>query len=386
MRKYSYVDGDQHLEIAPEAWAPFVEARFRDQTPRTVKLPDGGDAWQMPGSNKLVPAGLNLSAGLARGMHWERLKTSGISYADNPPGTGNGEHHLKEMDVDGVDAAVLYPAVFGQRTLDEGAIGRDAYIALVRGYNDWQSKEYCAADYDRLLGCGLLPTTGVDAAVAELYRLAKMPGIRTVALHQWPNGGPAPAPGVDDRFWAAAVETGMPLSVHITFGGGKAADLPPKDAPAGNWIPINGLLTRVDANGSSYTAMQLITSGVFDRFPTLKFAYAETGASWVPFFSEAADSNYERHRWHANLRLENPPSYYIKQHFIWGIQDDFAAIRIRHEIGVDRIMWSTDFPHAASDWPVSQPLVAKMFGGVPEEEKSAICAGNAIKFFRLNGA
>lgn len=386
MQQYQYVDGDQHLEIAPEAWKPFVDARYRDLAPRTVKLPNGGDAWQMPGTDKLIPAGLNLAAGQARGVHWERLKTSGVAYADNPPGTLDGEGHLREMDADGVDAAILFPAVSGQRTIDDGAVGRDAYVALIRGYNDWQSKEYCAANYDRLLGCGILPTTGVEDATAELYRLAKMPGIRTVVMHQWPNGSPRPDPVIDDRFWAAAAETAMPLSIHIAFGGGAAAETPPPGAQAGNWAPINKLLCRVDANGASFSAMQLITSGIFDRYPALKFAYAEAGASWVPFFAESADTNYVRHRWHAGIKLDNLPSYYIKNHFLWGIQDDYAAIRIRHEIGIGNIAWSTDFPHAASDWPASMPLVNRMFAGVPEAEKRAICAGNAVRFYRLGAA
>lgn len=382
MRDYRYISADSHLEVSPDQWRPHVDARFHEWTPRVVKHESGGDAWIMPGKSQPVAVGLNVAAGFARGKDWDRLRISGISYADNPAGTGNGEQRIKEMDVDNIDAEILFPAVSGQRTLDDGAMPRDAYIGIIEGYNNWLSKEFCAVDYDRLLGCALLPITGVDDATAELYRVAKLPGIRTVVLHQWPNGGPTPKPE-DRKFWAAAVETGVPLSAHISFGGGRAADLPPKDAPVGNWAPHNVLLTRVDAQGGSYAATQLITSRVFDEFPTLRFAFAETGASWVPFYMEAADSNYMRHGPQAKIKLDHEPSWYIKRKFLWGIQDDTFSIKYRHDIGVENIAWATDFPHAACDWPLSMPLVEKMFAGVPAEEKYKICAGNAIEFYKL---
>lgn len=383
MRKYSYVSADSHLEVPPTFWRPHVDAKYREWAPDVVKLPNGGDAWKLAGKDNPVPVGLNVSAGLARGKHWENLKITGISYADNMPGTGTGEQRLKEMDLDKIDAEILFPAVAGQRALNDTAMPNEAYLAIVRGYNDWLSKEYCAVDYDRLLGCALLPVTGVEDAAAELRRVAKLPGIRTVVLHTWPNGGPKPDPEKDAQFWEAAVETGLPLSAHISFGGGRAADLPPTEA-GGNWAPINHLMCRIDAQGGSYAAMQLITSRVFDNYPSLRFAFAETGASWVPFFMEAADSNYMRHHHQAKFDLAHEPSWYIKRHFLWGIQDDFTAVKWREDIGVEHILWATDFPHAACDWPLSMDLVDRMFAGVPANEKYAMCAGNAIKFYKLN--
>jgi predicted TIM-barrel fold metal-dependent hydrolase len=289
------------------------------------------------------------------------------------------------MDEDNIDAEILFPAVSGNRGIDAEKTPREAAVGVVRGYNDWLSQEFCAVDPDRLLGVALIPQTNVDDATAELYRLAEMPGIRTAVLHQWPNGGPTPKPEEDMKFWQAAAETGLPLSVHIRMGGGAVADVP-ANAPKGNWSPINKLLTRVDASGATYVATQMIASRIFDRFPDLQIGFAETGASWVPFYIESADSNYTRHRWQAGFELDHEPSHYIKRNFLWGIQDDFASIRIRHEIGVDKILWATDFPHAACDWPESMDLVERMFDGVPADEKYAICAGNAVRFYRLNGS
>ncbi len=86
MRDYEIVSTDSHLEVPPDSWRPFVDPEFQDYAPKVVKLPNGGDAWLMPGKENPVPLGLNFSAG--RGF--ENLKVSGISYADGLVGAGDG--------------------------------------------------------------------------------------------------------------------------------------------------------------------------------------------------------------------------------------------------------------------------------------------------------
>ena len=73
MRHYEIVSTDSHLEVSPDQWRPYVDAEFREYVPKVVKLPNGGDAWLMPGKLQPVPLGLNFSAG--RG--WENLQDLG---------------------------------------------------------------------------------------------------------------------------------------------------------------------------------------------------------------------------------------------------------------------------------------------------------------------
>lgn len=374
---YRYVSVDSHLEVSPDQWRGHVDPEFREYVPEVVELDGGGDAWKLPGDGPLIPLGLNFSAG--RG--WENLKPSGISYAEGLVGAGDGAQRLREMDSDGVDAEILFAAVAGQRAL-QGRIPDEAYCALARGYNDWLSQEYTAADPDRLLGAAILPVTCTDDAVAELRRVADMPGIRTVVLHDWPNASGKPSPE-DDRFWAAAVELGFPISAHVSFGEGEEAERRAA-AEAGNFnfAPPPALLTRV-GGVTAYTCTQMILAGVFDRFPDLRIAIAECGASWVPTYAEQADTNYVRHRHWAGIDLPHPPSWYIQRHFLFGIQDDFLAVKYRHDVGVGNIAWSTDFPHVATDWPHSMDLIKRMFDGVPEDEKQRMVCGNAVDFYGL---
>src|SRR3954452_1455582 len=220
MLDYQVVSTDSHLEVPPYMWEPFVDKEFREFVPKVVKLPSGGDAWLMPGKSQPVPLGLNFSAG--RGF--ENLRPSGISYEEGLVGAGDGKQRIAEMDQDGVDAELLFPAVSGQRTLDAAAIPADAYVALARGYNDWLSQDYTAVNPDRLWGLAILPCSKVEDSIAELERIAGMAGIRGVVLHQWPNGKPYPIAEEDDKFWKRAIELKVPLTAHVMLGGGLAAE------------------------------------------------------------------------------------------------------------------------------------------------------------------
>lgn len=385
MRDYEVVSTDSHLEVSPDQWRPFVDKEFQDWAPKVVKLPTGGDAWLMPGKSQPVPLGLNFSAGLG----WENLKTTGLSYSDGLVGAGDAKQRLTEMDQDGVDAELLFPAVSGQRTLDAAAIPPEAYVALARGYNTWLSQEYTAEDTDRLLGLAILPCSTVEDAIAELERIATMPGIRGVVMHQWPNGKPYPVADEDDKFWKRAIELDVPLTAHVSLGGGLEAETKAlaEAAASGvslmNFAPMTRMLSKTVTHGSQ--VIQFIQNGYFDRFPELQVFFAESQIGWIPEFKEDADENWNRHKfWSGADSWAHEPSWYVDNHTHWGFQVDRFGVKVRHDIGVDRIQWSTDFPHVQCDWPDSRKIIAEQFKDVPADEKRKIICDNAVKYFRLD--
>jgi len=136
-------------------------------------------------------------------------------------------------------------------------------------------------------------------------------------------------------------------------------------------------------------AVQMLLDGLFDRFPKLKVYMAETHAGWVPFFYHMADLRYSRHHWWAEdlmgyKKLSRLPSEYMKEHIYWGILDDPIGVEMRHHVGVDKIMWSTDFPHQESDYPDSLSVLNRIFKGVPDNERWMMVAGNCVDFFHLD--
>jgi predicted TIM-barrel fold metal-dependent hydrolase len=142
-------------------------------------------------------------------------------------------------------------------------------------------------------------------------------------------------------------------------------------------------------HSGSVEASQLIVAGVFDRFPKPQIYWAENNIGWLPYFYEQIDHEYAINRFWAERQLGLPklkrlPSEYLKEHAHWGFFEDHVGVRLRHEIGVDRMMWSTDFPHVVSRWPKSLQKLEQQMAGVPEEERRKMVAGNAIRFFGLD--
>jgi predicted TIM-barrel fold metal-dependent hydrolase len=135
---------------------------------------------------------------------------------------------------------------------------------------------------------------------------------------------------------------------------------------------------------------QLIASGVFDRLPDLRLFFAETRLGWVPFWMNEANFWYERHRHWAQRYLgfkplQRKPSEYMQEHFLFSVQGpELVAIELRHHLGVEHIMFATDFPHIESEWPNTKPTLDDLTASLSPDEKYKIVAGNVIDYFGLD--
>ena len=387
-REYRLMSSDGHLEVPPERWSGRVPAKYRDRAPRTVHLPDGGDALLIEGQPLLEANFLDLRAGRPAGQ-WQPF---GLKVAD-AAGTGSPEQRVGEQDKDGLDAEVLFPAMVAGPVFWRNIAHDDVYKAVIRAYNDWLAEEYCAVAPDRLIGMGVIPITNVDDAVAELEHCARL-GLKGILLGALPNAKGYPTPE-DDRFWAAAVDIGMPVTVHVQFNRtGPRATQPtlryPKEVPEVMQRlrrPFLELICNIGL-APAVSIAQLVLSGVFDRFPRLRAFFAETRLGWVPFWLEHADLWYRRHLGWAEEQLgfkplKALPSEYVREHVYFSVQYERVAVEERRHVGVDRIMFATDFPHIECEWPNTRPLVEEIYADIPEPEKRKIWAENAVEFFKL---
>jgi predicted TIM-barrel fold metal-dependent hydrolase len=323
------------------------------------------------------------------GKPYEEI-TIGGSY-ETTPGTGSPEQRVREQDIDGVDAEILYSGASNQN-LWRGIKNDEAYRAVVRAHNDYVGEEYCPTAPERLFGLGLIPETGVADAISEMEHCLDL-GMKGIALNAFPSGRSYPSPE-DDKFWAAVVELDVPLTVHVEFGfpgttyGGRNQAFKYERAPEDG---ENDVILRFGKYGfrGAQNAVQLIWTGVFDRFPSLRIYFAETQIGWIPNFLEQMDNHYQRHRYWADRLLglkplKRMPSEYVLEHCYWGFLYNPVGVRtVRQELGVDRVMWASDFPHAETDWPNSRKTLDENFAGVPEAETYRMVAGNAIDFFHL---
>ena len=140
----------------------------------------------------------------------------------------------------------------------------------------------------------------------------------------------------------------------------------------------------------SKQVVQMIWAGAFDRFPKLNIYVAEVQIGWVPNWMDQMDNEYGRQQYWAERvlglpRLKQMPSEIAREHCYWGFNRNPVGVRIsRREMGVDNVMWASDFPHLESDWPNSRKVIAENFAGSTEEEMWKMTVGNAVKYFHLN--
>lgn len=359
---YRLISADGHVVEPPDVWVDRVPAKFKERCPRIERFPEG-DAWIIEGVADPVNFGWNACAG-----NDPKTMNGWARYEEIRQGCFDPKVRLDEMDTDGVDAEVLYPtprlsqAIFANNDTD-------FHVACVQAYNDWLS-EYTGHAPDRFCGAIMLPNRGADRALAEFDRVFGRPGMKTVVIGAYPNGT-LELTADDDRVWGRLAEAGCTLNIHVSLS---------QTMPSAHRSPLPGFGRFYDAPNR---IVQLIFNGVFDRFPSLNLAIAEVDIGWVPYFKEQIDNNYRRLAPANGYNLRMLPSEYVERHVHFSYMTDTFGLQHRHDIGVERILWSSDYPHVSADWPYSWRTIQASLAGVPREERDLILAGNAQRLYHF---
>jgi hypothetical protein len=190
---YPIIDADAHVNEPPELWQEGVPAKWRERAPR-VEHSERGDMWIFDGGKERWPVGLTATAGQSP----FQIGPMGQTYATMRRGSFDTEARLADLDADGIHAQVLYPSVTlkGARIYSEE---RELQLACVRAYNDWLLS-FTRPSGGRLIGQAIVPTTGLDDAIAELDYAMKS-GHKGAVISSFPNGTLHPQAD-DEPFWA----------------------------------------------------------------------------------------------------------------------------------------------------------------------------------------
>ncbi|MHB8439720.1 MAG: amidohydrolase family protein [Acidimicrobiales bacterium] len=379
-REYRLISADGHVVEPPDMWTKYLPKKFHERAPKLVKDAKGGDAWELVPGTAPMPLGLVTNAGQF-GKRYEELEWYGSTYDTILKGSFEGKARIDEQDFDGVDAEVLFPS---QRTM--GAFmaqeDDDYHLAGLEAYNTWMHDEFMAADPKRLIGLAQMP--GVDVKTACKWLIdAKASGFRGVIISAYPSGGNSLS-DEDDVFWELAEAEQMPVHIHSGLrqaGKRKAGSFQQAAAAAGRQI---GLAEMGGPVGEASGVMsKFIYSGVFDKFPSLQMVAVECGVGWIPHFLEHMDDHYWRNRTWTNSQLKMLPSEYFRRNWKATFIREPFAVATRHWIGIDNMMWSTDYPHHRHDWPYSRRIIEESMGGVPDEERRRLVCDNAKELYRL---
>lgn len=359
LRQYHLISADSHINEPADLWTSRAPKKLADRVPRVERF-DEGDAWVIEGMSGPMPIGLNACAGQD-----PRLRQNWVRFDEIRPGGWDPAARIQEIEIAGVDAEVLYPTPrLGHAiaaTTDE-----ELHVAMVRAYNDWLD-EYASYDLLRFRALPLLPNLGVELALAEIDRVGGRASTGGFVINAYPGGTTDPQPE-DDPVFATLAERQITLNIHVGLV---------------NKMPQQKNLLALPAAGRFLGAtthlIELIFSGVFDRFPDLQLVFAEVDCGWLPYFKEQLDDGYQRYRFRFDLK--KLPSEYIEQHVHFTWVTDTHGIDNRHSVGVDKMLWSSDYPHGSSNYPNAWSPTKAAMSGVPPEERELMLVGNAKRLY-----
>jgi predicted TIM-barrel fold metal-dependent hydrolase len=288
------------------------------------------------------------------------------------PGYHDPVARLAAMDRDGVDAEVLYSDVSAFRAF--GLVKGD-WRPISRAFTDHLS-EFAATDPKRLVVSYQVPIIDIEYAVAEVQRLAGL-GARAVHLPNFPSefGLPDYHEERYNPLWAVLQETGISISHHL----GNRASL--YDVFQRDPTPQAGIFTALPGLALAEVVAWWILTGTLERFPGLKIVFVEPNLYWIPGFLDGLDRKAARGYSFPGMRLK--PSEYFHRNMAATFMDDEVGLRQRHLVGIENILWSTDFPHPATTWPNSREIVDRQFTDIPDSERDLICRDNAARIYGL---
>jgi uncharacterized protein len=386
VRVSEIISADCHLDfwyLPGELFVSEAPAAMKDRMPRVEQIGDGR-AWTYKGEviRHVGDVGLgrdNKRADQAvASVRLRRKARTGI-YDDALHGRfrpADADLRIKDQDLDGVDAEVIYGILGLSRRVADGEVMAHVY----RIYNDYVYENLRKKHPGRFAPLACLPNNSPEEAAEELRRVARLgfTGVELIASdsvkpvwdHDW------------DPVWAAAEDSGLPVSFHNQ--GLDAVREVPRDDPhyEENSLARNAVRQAVSRFGSAQFLASIIYSGAFDRFPGFRFVLGESSIGWIPYFLQRMDYEYEEEEsFHTRLRLK-PSDYFHKNGFVT-YERDAVGVRLLDVIGEDNVMWGSDYPHPDGTWPDSQSFIEQEFRDTPERIKRKVLHDNAAKLYGL---
>lgn len=384
--RYGLISCDSHGQVDRDAFTSRMsQAKWGERIPQIVevkdeKFPYPVHRWMVNGKvtgDSACNCPAAMEGGVERGYYPQR-------WEEVPRKVYDPVERAKALDEDRIDGEVLYP----NNPVSNGAfLQADAAweLACVQAYNDaiveWREIS------DRYVPLAIIPyMSEIKVIVSEVERAVKN-GHRGIDMLAQPGLTKPGLKHFNDPFWhplwAACEELGVPVHWHGSSGLATQLALP-------RWKGFTrNQFHTVSTSRLCATPAQLIPnlifSGLLDKYPRLNWVCAETGLGWVNYVLEACDHEWERrHLWTAGV-ITRPSDLFRRQIYV-----DFwyekAGMELRHQIGVDKIMWESDYPHIASTYPKSWKFVEWALDGleVNEAERKKLLYENAMRLYKLS--
>ncbi len=373
VREYTIISVDDHLIEPAHCFEGRLPAALQERAPRVVTLDDGRETWVY--EDRLYPqVGLNAVAGRPK-AEWSMEPAR---FDEMRRGCYDIEARIADMDLDGVYATLCFPSLIAgfAGTIFAKSDDHDLGLAALRAWNDWHIEEWAGPHPDRVIPLQLAWVNDPEIAAADVRANAAR-GFKAVSFPENPVdlGLPPMISPHWDPFLRACEETETVVCLHNGSSSWTAARSP--GAPLELYtslFPVNALVTAAD----------WLWAQVPTRFPRIRIAFSEGGISWVPMLIDRIDYVLEHsavgsHGWDAT---DISPTEALRRNFWFCTIDIGSTFALRDHIGVDHICVESDYPHADSTWPDTQPRARAALADVEPDVVRKVTWANASKLFR----
>jgi predicted TIM-barrel fold metal-dependent hydrolase len=362
-----------------------IEKQYLDRIPR-VRVDEDGAEWMITEGIQpmLVKPGRDAVKYLLAKESYEEPDyfqpyTSRMEAEDRLRYRAGGEltQRVHDAEADGVDAEIIFP---NKGMLCFTTPDPVFQQAMFRVWNRWARENF--ADYwHRFMPMAVIAPGDLEGAMAEVKWAAEQ-GFKGLSLPNKPIFGPL-KPGelqyndkVFDPLWSLIAEVDLPMTFHVSTG------RDPRGVTGLGGAVINYVCHSMPT--VMEPLVQLISSGVFERHPTLKAGSIEGGIGWVPWMIEAMDYSFRAHHMWVRPVMPELPSFYYRRNCFSAFMEDHVTLPRAEELQiVDNLMWSNDYPHHEGSWPHSAESIERQMGCLSEQSRAKVLGLNAARVFKL---
>lgn len=374
--RFGLISADSHAAFEPSTYTDRMSRqKWGDRIPRVVEVNENGtvvDRWSIYGK---VSDGDVCNCPAVMG---EPFPTFPKRWEEVPALAYDPAERLKALDGDGVDAEVLFPNPPGGTFFEYR--DRDFELDVVRAYHDALAE--WTRTSDRYLPLAIIPYLSEPGIIAREVARAAAAGHRGVnCLGEMP----APLPHLTDAYWYPLWDAcqALDLPVHIHGSAGVRAGASVRKWSGYTPRQAHSAMTATSAVTPAQVVPHLVFSGLLERFPRLKIVFAEAGIGGLNYVLAACDHEWQTRRlWTEGLATR--PSTTVRRQIYVNFWFEAEGIKLRNDIGIENIMWESDFPHVASYYPRSWQEVERVLRDVPEEDRRKLLYENAIRLYHID--
>jgi predicted TIM-barrel fold metal-dependent hydrolase len=353
--RYLLISADCHAGGSHEQYREYLDAAYRDEF----------DAWRGRYSNPFR----DLQAD-GRNRNWDH------------------DRRTRELEADGVVGEVLFPNTVPPFFPTGAVIARpptaaqfERRLAGVKAHNRWLV-DFCADAPGRRAGIAQIFLNDVDEAIADVQFTRDHGLTGGVLLPGRPDDSEVPP--LYDPFYEPLWSACEDLEVPITHHSGQGSPDYGKTAAAGMmWI--------VETQFFSHRPLwQLIMGGVFERHPRLTFAITESGCAWIPetlamldsFHAQMASGRIGELKYSEDERLSLKPSEYFARNCMVGVSfPSPIEAKAMRKVGLDRVMWGSDYPHHESTYPYTTEGLRRAFADWDPADVRRVTSENVARVY-----